>query len=76
MHGDCDFWNIWVRRLAIVPVIFFNPSVGGIPMRMLLKAQADTLNSNPKIKDGSLGDDLNSIIADAKPEADRLYHGK
>ena len=42
-------------------------------MRMLLKAQADTLNSNPKIKDGSLGHDLDSIIADAKPEAVYFY---
>ena len=46
------------------PVVFFNPNVGGIPMRMLLKAQADTLSSNPKIKDGSLGNDINSILAD------------
>ena len=42
-------------------------------MRMLLKAQADTLSSNPKIKDGSLGNDINSILADTKPEAVYFY---
>ena len=42
-------------------------------MRMLLKAQADTLSSNSKIKDGSLGNDINSILVDIKPEAVYFY---
>lgn len=40
---------------------------------MLLKAQADTLNSNPKVKDGSLDNDINSILEAIKPEAVYLY---
>jgi len=42
-------------------------------MRMLLKAQPATLSTNPKIKDGSVGEDLNSILADIKPEAVYFY---
>ena len=42
-------------------------------MRMLLKAQPDTLSTNPKIKDGSVGEDLNSILSDLKPEAVYFY---
>ena len=38
-------------------------------MRMLLKAQVSTETANAVLKDGSLGDTLNSILADTKPEA-------
>ncbi len=38
-------------------------------MRMLLKAQVSTEIANAGLKDGSLGDNLNSILADTKPEA-------
>ena len=38
-------------------------------MRMLLKAQVPTETANAGLKDGSLGDSLNSILADTKPEA-------
>ena len=42
-------------------------------MRMLLKAQPDTLSTNPKIKDGSVGEELNSILTDLKPEVVYFY---
>ena len=38
-------------------------------MGMLLKAQVSTETANAVLKDGSLGDTLNSILADTKPEA-------
>ncbi len=38
-------------------------------MRMLLKAQMPTETANAGLKDGSLGDSLNSILADTNPEA-------
>ena len=38
-------------------------------MRMLLKAQVSTETAIAVLKDGSLGDTLNSILADTKPEA-------
>ena len=42
-------------------------------VRMLLKAQPDIASTNPSLKDGSLGDTLNSILADIKPEAVYFY---
>ena len=42
-------------------------------MRMLLKAHPDNLKTNPKFKDGSLGEDLNAILSDLKPESVYFY---
>ena len=42
-------------------------------VRMLLKAQPDTASTNLSLKDGRLGDTLNSILADIKPEAVYFY---
>ena len=38
-------------------------------MRMLLKAQVSTESTNARLKDGSLGNIVNSILEDTKPEA-------
>jgi hypothetical protein len=38
-------------------------------MRILLKAQLPTENGNAKFRDGSLGESLDSILSDTKPEA-------
>ena len=38
-------------------------------MRVLLKAQISLEAGNAAIKDGSIGEKIESIIADAKPEA-------
>ena len=38
-------------------------------MRIFLKAQLSAENGNSKLKDGSLGSTLDSILGDTKPEA-------
>lgn len=53
--GDCG--NIKVLRLAIVQVLFSNTGGEGVPMRMLFKAQVDTVYS-----------DLNNISEPLAPE--------
>ena len=42
-------------------------------MRMLLKAQLDHEKGNQAVKDGSLGQGLQSILDDLKPEAAYFY---